>query len=165
MELPDEKDKQSQSTATCADVQNEWSLAEGFIVCLNLCINTFNRATSLYLNWSGPSIHFNLIRRYESSADEPASLNVITTSTPVIRLPQYFTFTALICLHGVLLRCSWHFMCTILYLHNQQALLARFLGDHLLLKDSGPYGKLSTNVCVGISVAMVMLLMDFGPYR
>jgi hypothetical protein len=36
------------------------------------------------------------------------------------------------------------------------------VGDHLLLRDFGPYG-IFMNVCV-ITVAMVILLRDFGPY-
>jgi hypothetical protein len=38
------------------------------------------------------------------------------------------------------------------------------LGDHLLLRDFGPYGIIFMNVCVVITVAMVILLQDFGPY-
>jgi hypothetical protein len=36
------------------------------------------------------------------------------------------------------------------------------VGDHLLLRDFGPYGIIC--VCV-MTVAMVMLLWDFGAYR
>jgi hypothetical protein len=36
-------------------------------------------------------------------------------------------------------------------------------GGHLLLSDFGP-NRIFMNVCVGIRVAMVMLLRDFGPY-
>jgi hypothetical protein len=35
--------------------------------------------------------------------------------------------------------------------------------DYLLLRDFGPYGIKFMNVCVVITVAMVMLLRDFGP--
>jgi hypothetical protein len=35
--------------------------------------------------------------------------------------------------------------------------------NHLLLRDFGPYGIISMNVCV-ITVAMVLLLRDFGGY-
>jgi hypothetical protein len=38
------------------------------------------------------------------------------------------------------------------------------LGDHLLLRDFGPYGIIFMNVCVVITVAMVILLQDLGPY-
>jgi hypothetical protein len=38
------------------------------------------------------------------------------------------------------------------------------VGDHLLLRDSGPYGIIFMNACVVITVAMVMMLRDFGPY-
>jgi uncharacterized YccA/Bax inhibitor family protein len=39
-----------------------------------------------------------------------------------------------------------------------------FLGDYLLLRDFGPYGIIFMNVCIVITVAMVMLLRDFGPH-
>jgi hypothetical protein len=38
------------------------------------------------------------------------------------------------------------------------------IGDHLLSRDFGPYGIILINVSVVITVAMVMLLSDFGPY-
>jgi hypothetical protein len=38
------------------------------------------------------------------------------------------------------------------------------LGDHLLLRDFYPYVNIFMNVCVVITVAMVMLWRDFGPY-
>jgi uncharacterized YccA/Bax inhibitor family protein len=38
------------------------------------------------------------------------------------------------------------------------------VGDHLLLRDVGPYGIIFMNVCVVRTVAMVMQLRDFGPY-
>jgi uncharacterized YccA/Bax inhibitor family protein len=41
---------------------------------------------------------------------------------------------------------------------------AWLVGDHLLLRDFGPYGLIFINVCVVITVAMVMLLRNFGPY-
>jgi hypothetical protein len=34
----------------------------------------------------------------------------------------------------------------------------------MLLKDFGPYGIIFRNVCVVTTVAVVMLLKDFGPY-
>jgi uncharacterized YccA/Bax inhibitor family protein len=34
----------------------------------------------------------------------------------------------------------------------------------LLLRDFGPYGIIFMNVCVVITVAMLMLLREFGPY-
>jgi uncharacterized YccA/Bax inhibitor family protein len=37
-------------------------------------------------------------------------------------------------------------------------------GDHLLLRDFGPYGIIFMNVRFVIAVAMVILLWDFGPY-
>jgi hypothetical protein len=37
------------------------------------------------------------------------------------------------------------------------------VGDHLLFRDFGPYGIIFKNVCVIITVAMVMLLRYFGP--
>jgi hypothetical protein len=43
-------------------------------------------------------------------------------------------------------------------------LVAWLVGDNLLLRDSGPYGIIFMNVCVVITVAMVMLLRNFGPY-
>jgi hypothetical protein len=39
-----------------------------------------------------------------------------------------------------------------------------FVGDRLLLRDFGLYGIIVINVRVAISVVMVMLLRDFGPY-
>jgi uncharacterized YccA/Bax inhibitor family protein len=38
------------------------------------------------------------------------------------------------------------------------------VGDHLLLRDFGPYEIIFMNVCVVITNAMVKLLKDFGPY-
>jgi hypothetical protein len=37
------------------------------------------------------------------------------------------------------------------------------LGDHLLLRDIGPYEIIFMNLC-GITVATVILFRDFGPY-
>jgi hypothetical protein len=37
------------------------------------------------------------------------------------------------------------------------------VGDHLLLRDFGPYGINIYDVCAVITVAMVMLVRDFGP--
>jgi hypothetical protein len=37
------------------------------------------------------------------------------------------------------------------------------VGEHLLLMDFRPYGIIFMNVCVVITVAMVMLLRDFVP--
>jgi uncharacterized YccA/Bax inhibitor family protein len=34
----------------------------------------------------------------------------------------------------------------------------------MLLRDFGPYGIIFMNLCVVITVAMEMLLRDFGPY-
>jgi hypothetical protein len=36
-------------------------------------------------------------------------------------------------------------------------------GDHLLFRDCVPYGIIFMNLCVVITVAMVMLLRDFSP--
>jgi hypothetical protein len=36
--------------------------------------------------------------------------------------------------------------------------------DHLLLRDFGSYGIILMNLCVVITVAVVMLLRDFGLY-
>jgi uncharacterized YccA/Bax inhibitor family protein len=41
-------------------------------------------------------------------------------------------------------------------------LVAWLVGDHLLLRNFGPYVIIFMNVCVVITVAMVMLLRDFG---
>jgi hypothetical protein len=38
-------------------------------------------------------------------------------------------------------------------------------GDYLLLRDFGPYEIIFMNVCVVITVTMVMLLRDFRPYE
>jgi hypothetical protein len=38
------------------------------------------------------------------------------------------------------------------------------VGDHLLLRNFGSYGIIFINVCVVVTVAMVMLLRDFEPY-
>jgi hypothetical protein len=38
------------------------------------------------------------------------------------------------------------------------------VGDHLLLRDFGPYGIILMNVFVITTVAMVMLLRDFGSF-
>jgi hypothetical protein len=38
------------------------------------------------------------------------------------------------------------------------------IGDHLLFRDFGPYRIIFMNVCVVITVVMIMLLRDFGPY-
>jgi hypothetical protein len=43
-------------------------------------------------------------------------------------------------------------------------LVAWLVGYHLLLRDFGPCGIIFMNVCVVISVDMVMLLRDFRPY-
>jgi hypothetical protein len=43
-------------------------------------------------------------------------------------------------------------------------LVAWFLGEHLLLKDFEPYVIIFMNVGVVITVAIVKLLRDFGPY-
>jgi hypothetical protein len=37
-------------------------------------------------------------------------------------------------------------------------------GDHLLLRDFGPNGIIVMNVCVVVTVSIVMLLRDLGPY-
>jgi hypothetical protein len=42
-------------------------------------------------------------------------------------------------------------------------LVGRLVNYHLLLRDFGPYVIIFMNVCVVITVAMVMLLRDFGP--
>jgi uncharacterized YccA/Bax inhibitor family protein len=34
----------------------------------------------------------------------------------------------------------------------------------MLLRDFGPYGIIFMNLCVVITVAMISLLRDFGPY-
>jgi hypothetical protein len=38
------------------------------------------------------------------------------------------------------------------------------VGDHLLLRDYGPYRIIFINVCVIITDAMLMILRNFGPY-
>jgi hypothetical protein len=38
------------------------------------------------------------------------------------------------------------------------------VGDHVLLRDFGPYGIIFMNVFVVITVAMVMMFGDFGPH-
>jgi len=38
------------------------------------------------------------------------------------------------------------------------------VGDHLLLRDFGPYGIIFMMACVGLTVAMAMLFGDFGPH-
>jgi uncharacterized YccA/Bax inhibitor family protein len=38
------------------------------------------------------------------------------------------------------------------------------VGDNLMLRDFGPYGIIFINVCVVITVAMLILLSDVGPY-
>jgi hypothetical protein len=38
------------------------------------------------------------------------------------------------------------------------------VGDNLLLRDFGPYGIIFMNVCVVITVAMVMMLRDIMGY-
>jgi uncharacterized YccA/Bax inhibitor family protein len=38
------------------------------------------------------------------------------------------------------------------------------VGDHLMLRDFGPYGIIFINVCVVITVTMLILLSDVGPY-
>jgi hypothetical protein len=43
--------------------------------------------------------------------------------------------------------------------------LGWLVGDPLCLRDFGPYGIIFINVCVIITVAMVMLLGIFGSYR
>jgi hypothetical protein len=50
------------------------------------------------------------------------------------------------------------------YTKHLQVLVAWLIGDHLLLRDLGPYGIIFMNVHVVITVAMVMLLRDCGPY-
>jgi hypothetical protein len=53
---------------------------------------------------------------------------------------------------------------SLIYLCNKQELVGiRFTGDHLLLRDSGPYEIIFTNICAVITVAMAMLLRDFRP--
>jgi hypothetical protein len=47
----------------------------------------------------------------------------------------------------------------IIYRPNRQVLV----GEHLLLRDFGPYGIIFMNVCVVITVATVLLLRGFGP--
>jgi hypothetical protein len=37
------------------------------------------------------------------------------------------------------------------------------VGDHLLLRDFGPYVMILTNVCVVITVAMALLLRQVAP--
>jgi hypothetical protein len=45
---------------------------------------------------------------------------------------------------------------------NKQCwLVAWWVGDHLLSRDFGPYVMIFMNVCVVITVAMVMVLRDF----
>jgi hypothetical protein len=40
----------------------------------------------------------------------------------------------------------------------------RLVDDNLHVTDFGPYGIIYMNMCVVITVAVVMLLKDFGPY-
>jgi uncharacterized YccA/Bax inhibitor family protein len=51
-----------------------------------------------------------------------------------------------------------------IYLYNKLCWLLAWLVDYLLLRDFGPYGIIFMNVCVVITVAIVMLLRDFGTY-
>jgi hypothetical protein len=51
-----------------------------------------------------------------------------------------------------------------IYIINKRWWLGWLVGDHSLLSEFEPYGIKFTNVCVVITVAMVMLLSDFGPY-
>jgi hypothetical protein len=51
-----------------------------------------------------------------------------------------------------------------MHLHNKQVLVTWLVGDHLPLRDFGPYGIIFINVCVVMTVATVMLLKDFWPY-
>jgi hypothetical protein len=44
-------------------------------------------------------------------------------------------------------------------------LVVWLVGDHLLLKDFGPYGIILMNLCFVVTVEMVMLLRDFGTYE
>jgi hypothetical protein len=44
-------------------------------------------------------------------------------------------------------------------------LVARLVGDYRLLWDFRPYGIILMNVYFVITVAMVVLLSDFGPYK
>jgi uncharacterized YccA/Bax inhibitor family protein len=43
-------------------------------------------------------------------------------------------------------------------------LVGSLVGDHLLLKHSGPYGIIFINVCVVITGTIVTLLTDFEYY-
>jgi uncharacterized YccA/Bax inhibitor family protein len=43
------------------------------------------------------------------------------------------------------------------------SLVGLLVGDRLLLRDFGPYGIIFMIVCVGITIAMAMLLRDFEP--
>jgi hypothetical protein len=55
-----------------------------------------------------------------------------------------------------------------IYLYNKQVLVGNLVDwlvdDKLLLRDFWPYGIIFMNVCVVITVAILMLLRDFGPY-
>jgi hypothetical protein len=44
------------------------------------------------------------------------------------------------------------------------SLVGLSVGDHLLLRDFGPYVIIFMNVCVVLTLAMAMLSRDFGPY-
>jgi uncharacterized YccA/Bax inhibitor family protein len=48
------------------------------------------------------------------------------------------------------------------YIIGKCWLVAWLVGDHLLLRDFGPYGIIFTNMCVVITVAMVILLRDLS---
>jgi hypothetical protein len=43
-------------------------------------------------------------------------------------------------------------------IYNRQMLVAWLVSDHLLLRNFGPYWIIFMNVCVVMTVAMVMLL-------
>jgi hypothetical protein len=51
-----------------------------------------------------------------------------------------------------------------IYLHNKQMLVDSLIGDHLLIIAFRPDGIIFMNVCIVTTVAMLMLLRDFGPY-
>jgi hypothetical protein len=46
----------------------------------------------------------------------------------------------------------------------KRCLVAWLVDENLLVKDFGPYGIILKNICVFITVAVVMLFTNFGLY-
>lgn len=81
------------------------------------------------------------------------------------QLPKYHVYQ----IHLTKWTCpTWYFcksrLITNIYLYNKQAYAGWLIGNHLLLRDLGPYGTLFTNVYIVITVAMVISLRDFITY-